>query len=139
MSETRERGLEFFSDVLGKDAGDIMRHAIEQDGFSSTLGQIAVDFAFGSVWTRPGLERKHRSLVVISILIATRQTAELKNHFRIGLANGLTRTELEEAVIQSIPYLGLPACTQASSALIEVLREKGIDTQSKTSEERGLV
>lgn len=139
MNDIRERGLEFFSDVLGEDAGKMMRQAVDMGGLSGALGTLAVDFAFGSVWTRPGLERKQRSLIVIAILIATRQTAELKNHFRIGLVNGLTRTELEEAVIQAVPYLGLPACTQASSALIEVLREKGLDGDSKTTEERGLV
>lgn len=140
MSEDiRARGERLFAEIMGEDRANEMRRGIEAGGFGGAMSELATDFAFGSVWSRGGLERKQRSLVTIGILIAQRQVAELKNHFRIALTNGLTRTELEEAVIQSVPYTGFPAAASASGALIEVLRERGLDTESRTSAERGLL
>jgi 4-carboxymuconolactone decarboxylase len=134
-----ERGLKLFGEIMGEDRAATMRAALDAEGFGAAIARLATDFAFGSVWARDGLERKQRSLVVIGILIAQRQPAELKNHIRIGLANGLTVGEIEEALIQSIPYVGFPAAGAATSSIIEVLREQGIDTQTKTSEEKGML
>lgn len=139
MTDLTERGLQVFAEIMGDERAAQMRATINDTGFGSDLGRLATDFAFGSVWARDGLERKHRSLVVIGVLIAQRQTAELKNHIRIGLANGLTAAEIEEALIQTLPYVGFPAVASATGAIIEVLREQGIDTQTRTSEERGLL
>jgi 4-carboxymuconolactone decarboxylase len=73
------------------------------------------------------------------MLIAQHQPLELKNHLRIGLANGLTKQEIEEAAIQSVPYCAFPAAASASSAMLEVFREQGLDTESQTAKERGLL
>jgi 4-carboxymuconolactone decarboxylase len=78
-------------------------------------------------------------LVVLSVLIAQRQAMELKNHVRIALNNGLTPREIEEALIQTLPYVGFPAAASAMTSIIEVLRERGIATDTQTSEERGLL
>lgn len=137
--DVRERGLKFFDEVMGAERGKQFREGISGTGFASDMGALAADFAFGSVWTRDGLERKQRSLVIIGVLIAQRQTAELKNHIRIGLKNGLTARELEEALIQTVPYVGFPASATATGAILEVLREEGIDTTTKSSKERGLL
>ena len=140
MSEDiTERGIKFFEETMGPERAKHFRAGIEGDGFGSAMGKLAADFAFGSVWTRDGLERKQRSLIVIGALIALRAGDELKNHFRIGLANGLTAREIEEAIIQAVPYVGFPATAQAMGAAIEVLREAGIDTTTKTSHEQGLL
>lgn len=139
MTDITERGLQVFAEIMGNERAAQMREAIDSKGFGSALSKLATDFAFGSVWARDGLERKHRSLVVIGILIAQRQPAELKNHIRIGITNGLTPREIEEALIQTLPYVGFPAVASACSSIIEVLRELGIDTQTPTSEERGML
>lgn len=139
MNELREKGLQLFAEIMGEERAAQFRAGMEQGGFTGAMTAMAADFAFGSVWARDGLERKQRSLIVIGVLIAQRQIAELKNHFRIALANGLTREELEEAVIQSLPYVGFPAAAGASGALVEVLREHGLDTTTRTSAERGLL
>lgn len=135
----RVKGEALFAEIMGHERALEMRKGIEAGGFGGAMAALATDFAFGSVWSRDGLERKQRSLVTIGILIAQRQIAELRNHFRIALTNGLTRGELEEAVLQSVPYAGFPAAASASGALIEVLRERGVDTESRTSAERGLL
>ena len=85
------------------------------------------------------MERKQRSLVTIAVLIATRQTHELKNHVLIAVRNGLTVRELEEVLFQCLPYLGFPAVATATTQMLETLRELGLETESKTSEERGLL
>ena len=137
--ELTQKGLNVFGELMGEAARDAMAAGLENRGFGGDLGELACQFAFGAVWSRDGLERKYRSLVVLSVLIAQRQTAELKNHVRIALNNGLTPHEIEEALIQTLPYVGFPAVASASTSIIEVLRERGIATDTKSSEERGLL
>jgi 4-carboxymuconolactone decarboxylase len=139
ISEMTQRGLDFFKETNGEAAAKQMELGLSSTAFGSPMAQLACDFAFGSVWTREGLERKQRSLVILGVLIAQRQTGELKNHVRMGIANGLTVREIEEALIQALPYVGFPAAASAQSAMIEVLRELGLDNGSKTAEERGML
>src|SRR5690606_17123543 len=122
---TTERGLKLFEEIMGPERAAAMKGAVEAGGFISSLATLALDFAFAGVWARPGLERKQRSLVTLGVLIAQGQTAEVRNHIRIALANGLTVTELEEAFIQTTPYVGFPLQTSSTTVLIEVLREEG--------------
>ncbi|MCP3731250.1 carboxymuconolactone decarboxylase family protein [Sphingomonas sp. MG17] len=139
MDEVTKRGLAFFGQVMGDGPAQAMRDAMDSSGFGAPLARLAADYAFGSVWTREGLGRKERSLVVIGVLIAQGQPHELKNHIRIGLKNGLTPKEIEEALIQTLPYAGFPAVSSALTSVVEVLRELGIDRDTPTSEERGLL
>jgi 4-carboxymuconolactone decarboxylase len=134
-----EKGLGVFGELMGETARNAMAEGLEHRGFGGDISELACQFAFGAVWGREGLERKYRSLVVLSVLIAQRQASELKNHVRIGLKHGLTPREIEEALIQTLPYVGFPAVASAMTAIIEVLRELGIDTATRTSEERGLL
>lgn len=140
MSERVERGLQIFSELLGPKAGAALRAAIDNpQEFGGPIARIAAEYAFADIWGRSGLERKQRSLVTLGILIATKQTNELKNHVRIAITNGLTARELEEVLIQSIPYVGFPAVAQATTVMLETLRELGIDVETRTAEERGLL
>jgi 4-carboxymuconolactone decarboxylase len=140
MSDRIERGLKIFSELLGPQAEAAMRGAIDHpEEFGSAIASIAAGTAFADIWGRDGLERKQRSLVTLGILIASRQTLELKNHVRIAIRNGLTASELQEVLIHSIAYVGFPAVASATTAMLETLREMGIDTKTRTSEERGLL
>ena len=139
LNDKTEYGLKVFAELMGAEKGAAMRANMASTGFASDLGKLAVHYAFADVWGRDGLERKQRSLVTLGILIASRQTLELKNHVRIAIANGLTPRELEEVLIQSVPYVGFPAVASATTVVIETLREIGIDPQTKTAEERGLL
>ena len=139
MNQRTEYGLKVFSELMGEKAAETLRGAAGAGGFGAAMSNLALNFAFADVWGRDGLERKQRSLVTLGILIATRQILEFKNHVRIGVRNGLTVRELEEVLIQAVPYAGFPAVASASTALIETLRELGLDKQAKTSEEQGLL
>ena len=138
-NELTAKGLGVFGELMGEQALAAMEQGIGSKGFGGDIGELACQFAFASVWGRDGLERKHRSLVVLAVLIAQRQSSELKNHVRIALNNGLTPREIEEALIQTLPYVGFPAVASATTVIIEVLRERGIDTTTATSEEKGLL
>jgi 4-carboxymuconolactone decarboxylase len=76
---------------------------------------------WGSVWTRPGLDRRSRSLINLGMLIALRAENELKGHVRGALRNGLTRTEIVETVIHASAYCGAPAGLAAMRVVQEVL------------------
>ena len=123
MDELTERGLDFFSEIRGAERAADMREAIGKNAFGSAMLALAVGFSFGAVWTRPGLDRKQRSLVTLGILIGLRQTEEFKNHVRIGLTNGLSVSEIEEVLIQAAAYAGLPAAHAACNAAAQVLRD----------------
>jgi len=139
MNEKRAYGLKVLGEMMGAPRAAALQAAAESTGFASGISRLAIDHAFADVWGRDGLERKQRSLVTLGILIANRQTSELRNHVRIGVANGLTARELEEVLMQSVPYVGFPAVASATTAVIETLRELGIDMKVQTSEERGLL
>lgn len=123
MDEKRERGVEFFGEVLGDVFGPGLRESIASSDFGKETGTWAADFAFGTVWTRDGLDRKLRSCAVMGMLIALRQTEELKIHVHVALKNGLTVREIEEVLYLSVPYAGFPAANSAKVAMIEALRE----------------
>ncbi len=85
----------------------------------------AIEFAFGTVWAREGLQRKIRSAAVLGMLIALRQTDEIKYHTKMGMANGLTKQEIEEILYTAVPYCGLPASNVAKAAMKEAFKELG--------------
>jgi 4-carboxymuconolactone decarboxylase len=126
MKDLTEKGLQTFAEIRGPERSEKMRSEIDGNGFSSALSTLSADFVFGSVWTRDGLDRKQRSLVTMGVLIAQRAANEFKNHVRVGLNNGLTIREIEEAILQSSAYAGFPAARTASRAAIEVMEEMGI-------------
>jgi 4-carboxymuconolactone decarboxylase len=134
-----DRGQAHMRKMMGEPFAQGMTSAAESGAFGADVARMAIEFCFGDVWGRPGLDLKYRSLTVIAVLIAQRQTAELKNHVRFGIGNGLTPKEIEEAIIQSLPYVGFAAVSSALQATIEVLREMGLDTQSMTAHESGML
>jgi 4-carboxymuconolactone decarboxylase len=139
MSEATERGLRVFREIMGDERAKALQAAAESNDFGADIAGLALDFAFGSVWARDGLDRKQRSVMTIGMLIASHQLLELKNHIRIGIANGLSVRELQELLIHAVPYVGFPAVASATTAVLEVLREQGLDTRTKTAAENGLL
>ena len=139
MDEKTKYGLQVFGEMMGRDKRERMEGIMTSTDFGAAVTRLALQYAFADVWGRPGLARKERSLVTIGTLIATRQVQELKNHVRIGVTHGLTAAELDEVLVQAVPYIGFPAVASAKSAMLETLRELGLDSASKTPEERGLL
>lgn len=120
MTDSRAQGLEVFKDML---PGLIPDDAtgVRDDGIAGELMELGLDHVFGALWTRPGLDRRSRSLVTLGALIALRASEELKFHFPIALRNGLTIEEVEEVIYHMTGYAGYPAAATARSVAQEVL------------------
>jgi 4-carboxymuconolactone decarboxylase len=139
-SPNYKRGLNLVREMFGEQFLAGMTGAAKSNAFAADCAAIALESAFGAVWSRPGLARRDKSLVTLGILIGTGKPAELKNHVRAALTNGVTVTELQEVLIQSIPYCGLPCVAEAIEATVAVLRERGlIDGTTQTAKDRGLL
>jgi 4-carboxymuconolactone decarboxylase len=129
MDEREEKGRQILSEMLGEEFAKGLDRQVRAGGFGAEVGRLALGSAFADIWARPGLERKQRSLVVLGTLIALRTPSEFKNHVRAGLTNGLTAKEIEEVIIQTIPYVGFPTVAIALAAASEVLHEHGLLTR----------
>ena len=81
----------------------------DPDAFGYPMEELVTEFAFGSVWSRPELDRRSRSLVTIGVLAALNRQEALAAHIRIGMKNGLTQSEVQECLLQIAAYAGLPA------------------------------
>lgn len=139
MTDTRKAAREVLVPMLGEPFTAGLEAAADSGAFGAPLAQLAIDFAFAGVWSRPGLDRRTRSIATLSILITTGQTHELKNHVRAGIANGVTPKEIEELIIHASAYVGLPTAGIAMQAATEMLRELGkLPASTQTSSERGL-
>ena len=73
------------------------------------MEELVTEFAFGAVWSRPGLDRKSRSILNIGLLAVLNRPSALAGHIKIGLRNGLTKNEICECLLQVAAYAGLPA------------------------------
>lgn len=119
MSDTHSEGLEVFKAMLPGVVPDNVT-SLRDGGFADELGDLSIDHVFGSLWTRPGLDRRSRSLVTLGALIALRAEQELKVHFQIARRNGLTLNEIEEVIYHMTGYAGYPAASTARKLAREV-------------------
>lgn len=100
-----------------------MAAVADGDGPGAVVARLALEQCFGEIWARPSLDRRSRSLVTLGVLMAQGHQWEIRNHVLGGLSNGLTPEEILEAVIQTIPYIGLPAAGQAMASATQALKE----------------
>jgi len=120
MSDARTDGLNVFKELMPGLIPDNLA-SLRDGSFADELADLSFDHVFGSLWTRPGLDRRSRSLVTLGALIALRATEELRFHFPIALRNGLTIEEIEEVVYHMAGYAGFPAAATARNIGREVL------------------
>lgn len=85
---------------------------------------MITEYAWGTVWTRPGLDRRTRSLITITALVARGHHEELAMHLRAALRNGVTREEIGETLLQSAIYCGVPDANTAFRIAREVLGDE---------------
>lgn len=102
-----DKGLQIRRDVVGKDYVD--RSLAEADDFTRPMQELVTRFCWGEVWSRPGLERRERSMINLGMIAALNRPHELKLHVRGALNNGLTRDEIREIFLQVAIYAGVPA------------------------------
>ena len=114
-SESYKAGLAMRKKVLGDDY--VERSFETADDLNMPFQELATEFAWGKVWTRPGLSLKERSLATLSMCIALNRPAEIKIHLRGAVRNGVTREELRELILHSFLYCGGPAALDAYKAV----------------------
>jgi 4-carboxymuconolactone decarboxylase len=119
--ETYDRGMEVRREVLGDEHVD---RAVERTtDFTADFQSLITRYAWGEIWSRPGLDRKTRSCMVLTAMIALNRDEEFAMHVRAALRNGLTRDELGEVILQSAVYCGVPAANNAFATAQRVLDE----------------
>ena len=118
-----ERGMQVRREVLG-DAHVDSAIARTTD-FTADFQEYITRSVWGGIWARPGLDRRTRSAVTLTALIATGREGELEMHVRAALRNGLSADELKEILLHASAYCGVPAANGAFAIAQRVLAEEG--------------
>jgi 4-carboxymuconolactone decarboxylase len=119
--DAHERGMKVRREVLGDQHVDA---AVERTSeFTADFQDLITRYAWGEIWTRPGLDRRTRSAITLTALIALGRFEELRMHVRAALRNGLEEDEIKEVLLQSAIYCGVPAANTAFAVAQEVLDE----------------
>jgi 4-carboxymuconolactone decarboxylase/3-oxoadipate enol-lactonase/4-carboxymuconolactone decarboxylase len=111
-------------EVLGDEHVD--RAIANTDDFTADFQDLITRYAWGEIWTRPGLDRQTRSCITLTALTALGHYEELALHVRAALRNGLTRDEIKEVLLQAAVYCGVPAANRAFAVAQRVLIEDGV-------------
>ena len=102
------------------------RQYLEADDFMMAFQEITTEWCWGYAWTRPGLDRKTRSMLNLAMLTALKAPNEIKLHVKGALTNGVTVDEIKEILLHATVYSGIPAGLEAFKAAHEVLKAEGV-------------
>ncbi|MEU7886606.1 4-carboxymuconolactone decarboxylase [Microbispora bryophytorum] len=116
-----EDGMRVRREVLGDAHVDRAQARITE--FTADFQDLITRYAWGEIWTRPGLDRRTRSCITLTALVARGQLEELGMHVRAARRNGLTIDEIKEVLLQTAIYCGVPAANAAFSVAQRVLEE----------------
>jgi 4-carboxymuconolactone decarboxylase len=120
---TNDDGMRVRREVLGDDHVD--RAIAQANDFTADFQDLITRYAWGEIWTRPGLDRRTRSCITLTALVALNHQEELAMHVRAALRNGLTVDEIKEVLLQAAVYCGVPAANAAFATANRVLQEDG--------------
>jgi 4-carboxymuconolactone decarboxylase len=118
-----ETGMRTRREVLGDAHVDAA--TARAGAFGAPFQEFITSYAWGAVWSRPGLERKTRSAITLAALVAVRAENELAMHVRAALGNGLTPDEIGEVILHTAIYAGVPAANAAFAVAQRTLSEAG--------------
>lgn len=121
----RARGLDVLRTLRATEAPQSDVEALERE--NGALGGFVVDFALGDVWSRPGLSRRDRSLITVTVLTCLNQERQLRAHVNGALNHGLSPEEIREIVTHLCGYCGFPRALDGMAVVNAVLKERGID------------
>ena len=119
--ESFERGMEVRRAVLGD--AHVDEAIARTDDFTADFQELITRYAWGEVWARPGLDRRTRSCITLTALVALGREEELAMHVRAALRIGVTPDEIKEVLLQSAIYCGVPAANGAFAVAQRVLAE----------------
>ena len=119
MTETYDEGMRVRREVLGDEHVD--RAEAGKTAFTEDFQELITRYAWGSVWTRPGLDRRTRSVATLTALLALGHWKEFAMHVRAARTNGLTPDEIGEVILQSAVYCGVPVANHGFAVARQVL------------------
>jgi 4-carboxymuconolactone decarboxylase len=109
--ERHNKGMKVRKQVLGK--AHVEHAEAGKSKFNAPFQDLITRYAWGEIWTRPGLPRKTRSMITIAMMVALNRTDELRLHLRAAANTGVSREELQEVLLQTAIYCGVPAANHA--------------------------
>jgi 4-carboxymuconolactone decarboxylase len=119
--ERYAKGIEVRRAVLGD--RHVNRALENRDTFNEEFQDLITRYAWGEIWTRPGLPRHTRSLITLAMLVALNRGEEFRLHVRAAFNNGVTRDQIKEVLLHAAIYCGVPAANSAFHAAEEVFAE----------------
>ncbi len=122
-AEREAQGMTVRREVLGDEHVD--RAVASATALTEPFQDFITRYAWGEIWSRPGLSRAERSMITLSALVALRQEHELALHLRAALRNGVTPDQIREVLLHTAVYAGVPAANRAFAIAREVLPETG--------------
>lgn len=122
-TDDHARGMEVRRAVLGDEHVDAA--IARTTPFTAEFQDMITRYAWGEIWSRPGLDRRTRSCITLTALVALGHEHELAMHVRAALRNGLTPDEIKEVLLQTAIYCGVPAANTAFRIAQETLEEEG--------------
>ncbi len=129
----RDEGMRVRREVLGDDHVDA---ALENTtDFPADFQDFITRYAWGEIWTRPGLDRRTRSCITLTALVALGKLEELEMHVRAALRNGLTVDEIKEVLLHSAIYCGVPAANAAFAVAQSALADHDMSPEPRQGEQ----
>lgn len=125
------KGLAVRRAVLGAEYVD--KSLANVDPFMKPMQKLVTEWCWGEVWTRPGLDRKTRSIINLSFLTALNRPHEIELHVRGALNNGLARAEIQEIFLQAAIYCGVPAALDSFKIAMKVFKEEDAKAAEKNN------
>jgi 4-carboxymuconolactone decarboxylase len=120
-----EQGMKTRRAVLGD--AHVDRTLKNRSKFNEPLQDLLTRYAWGEIWSRPGLPRKTRSLLTLATLVALNREPEFRMHLKAALSIGVSRDEVQEVLLQAAVYCGLPAANSAFHAAEEVFEHLDLE------------
>lgn len=121
--DSYDNGMRVRREVLGD--AHVDRAIAATDDFTADFQDLITRYAWGSIWTRPGLDRKTRSCMTLAMLATLGHRDELAMHVRAALRNGLSKAEIGEVLLQVAIYAGVPAANAAFAVARQALDQDG--------------
>jgi 4-carboxymuconolactone decarboxylase len=119
--ERHQKGMSTRRAVLGD--AHVNRAEKNKNEFNAEFQDLITRYAWGEIWTRPGLPRQTRSLITLAMMVALNRSDELRMHLRAALNNSVSRDEIKEVLLQTAIYCGVPAANSAFHLAQEVFTE----------------
>ncbi|MBA3478572.1 MAG: carboxymuconolactone decarboxylase family protein [Lautropia sp.] len=123
-----EKGLKIRKEVLG--AEHVQKSLDSATDFTAPMQKLVTEWCWGELWSRPGLDRRTRSIINLSMLSALNRPHEVRLHVRGALNNGLSQEEIIEILLQVAIYCGVPAALDSMKVAAEVLAEEAARSEA---------